>query len=75
MCNVIPTLYHESDLTIPASIYIKCEKFYYQIAVMYPRGDFFWIPKDDLKLDNNKLFGDFNRALNRYISSLFLFFV
>ncbi|RNA08703.1 fukutin isoform X4, partial [Brachionus plicatilis] len=66
-CNVIPTVSEYSDLTIPASVYIKCEKFYYQVAVMYPRGNFYWIPKDDLKLDHvSKNFGDFNRALNRF---------
>lgn len=65
-CNVITTLNTDSDLNIPASVYLKCDQFYYQIAVMYPRGDFFWIPKDDFYIEGvSKSFGDLNRALNK----------
>ncbi|RNA30939.1 fukutin isoform X1 [Brachionus plicatilis] len=34
---------------------------------MYPRGNFYWIPQDDFKIDSmTKSFSDFNRALNKF---------
>lgn len=67
-CDIIQAHYIEETLAlkIPSSIYIKCDKFYYQISVRYQRGNFFWIPKDDLRIENvSKKFGDLNRGFNR----------
>ncbi|RNA02501.1 fukutin, partial [Brachionus plicatilis] len=66
-CNIVPTQNHDLNATIPASIYIVCGHFIYQISVMYPRGDFYWIPRDDFVIKKlSKSLGDYNRAFEKF---------
>lgn len=61
----MPTFSKKFSLTIPVAIYIKCGFYTHQIMIMYTRGNFYWIPEDNVLLIS-KLYGDHERALNKY---------
>ena len=65
-CDIIPTYNFDLNVSIPASLYIKCNSFYYQILILVPRGNFYWVPRDDfVPTDVSKLLGDYNRAFEK----------
>jgi hypothetical protein len=49
-----------------SSMYIICYKLVIQIAVFYTRGHFYWIGVDRFYKGKEKVFGDTNRAMNKY---------
>jgi hypothetical protein len=56
-------------MSIPSvtSVYVDCPEFIVQFAVLHSRGDFLWIGEDKLDFGYKKIFGDVNRALNKYV--------
>ncbi len=45
------------------NIYIHSKNIHFQISILYKRGDFFWIGKDNYN-HSSKKFGDKARAIN-----------
>jgi hypothetical protein len=55
--------FNEKILT---NLYIDCKFLTFQISIVYDRGNFLWIGKDDYKNEENKYFGDTPRALSSF---------
>lgn len=52
------------NLSIPSAVYGNCDNLVLHVSAFYHRANFFWIPKDNYKIEQ-KFFNDKTRALSK----------
>ncbi|RMZ95989.1 fukutin isoform X2 [Brachionus plicatilis] len=68
-CQIMPVFSEFFAQKILASIYVKCALLTLHVVVIYQRGNFLWMPKDEFEVDGLlKFFGDKPRAFNKFES-------
>ena len=62
---------YENKEEIVTNLYIKFTNLALQISILYDRGDFYWIGKDNSNF-NGKMYGDTPRSLNKFEKSVII---